>query len=63
MWLRSLFALGRSACSPVRRFQPPHRRRPRLSLERLEDRALPSNYTAASVSDLWALGVNREDQA
>jgi hypothetical protein len=38
----------------VRRFQPAHRRRPRLSLERLEDRALPSNYTAGSVADLIA---------
>jgi hypothetical protein len=32
--------------------QPPHRRRPRLSLERLEDRALPSSYTAGGVADL-----------
>jgi hypothetical protein len=38
----------------VQRFQPPHRRPPRLSLESLEDRVLPSNYTAASVSDLIA---------
>jgi hypothetical protein len=38
----------------VRRFQPAHRRRPRLSLERLEERALPSNYTAASVPELIA---------
>jgi hypothetical protein len=54
MWLRSLFALGRSVCSPVRRFRPAHRRRPRLSLERLEERALPSNYTAATVPELIA---------
>jgi hypothetical protein len=46
----------------VRRFQPPHRRRPRLSLEHLEDRALPSNYTAASVSDLIA-DINAANQA
>jgi hypothetical protein len=54
MWLRSLFALGRSACSPARRFQAAHRRRPRLSLERLEERALPTNYTAATVPELIA---------
>src|SRR5579875_1002994 len=32
----------------------PRYRRQRLNLEKLEDRTLPSNYTAASVSDLIA---------
>jgi hypothetical protein len=32
----------------------PQRQGPRLTLERLEDRTLPSSYTAASVSDLIA---------
>jgi hypothetical protein len=54
MWLRFLFALGRSACSPARRFPPAHCRRPRLAIEWMEERALSSNYTAASVSELIA---------
>ena len=54
MWLRSLFAPGRSAGSPLRHLPPPQRRRPRLSLEGLEERALPSSYAAAGVADLIA---------
>ena len=61
MWLRSLFALGRSACSPTRRLDRPQRR-PRLALELLEERALPSNYTAGSVSDL-IVDINAANQA
>ncbi len=40
--------------SRVVRRQTPRRRGLRLSLERLEDRSLPSSYTAATVSDLIA---------
>src|SRR5262249_26226237 len=61
MWLRSLFALGRSACSPTRRSDRAQRR-PRLTVEWLEERALPSNYSAASVSDLIA-DINAANQA
>jgi hypothetical protein len=41
---------GRTRCP----WPPPSSRRPRLTLERLEDRTLPSTYGAASVSDLIA---------
>jgi hypothetical protein len=61
MWVRSLFALERSACSPTRRSDRPQRR-PRLTLEWLEERALPSYYTAGSVSDLIA-DINAANQA
>src|SRR5262249_38725916 len=61
MWLRSLFALGRSACSPTRRSDRAQRR-PRITVERLEERGLPSNYAAASVSDLIA-DINAANQA
>jgi hypothetical protein len=62
MWLRFLFALGRWASSPARRFPPAHCRRPRLTLECLEERALPSSYTAGSVSDLIA-DINAANKA
>jgi hypothetical protein len=41
--------------------RPPARRRARLRLERLEDRSLPSAYTAASVADLVA-DINAANQ-
>ena len=55
MWFRSLFASWKSGLSRSPRPQPrPARRGTRLVLEHLEDRTLPSSYTAASVSDLIA---------
>jgi hypothetical protein len=62
MWFHSVFALWRSSSSPARRCQPPRRRGPRLSLEQLEDRTLPSTFTAASVSDLVA-DINAANKA
>jgi hypothetical protein len=55
MWFHSLWASWKSARSRGWRPQPrPARRRTRLILDHLEDRALPSAYSAASVSDLIA---------
>jgi hypothetical protein len=51
MWFHSLLASWKSA-RPRR--TPPARRGTRLTLERLEDRTLLSNYSAASVSALIA---------
>src|SRR6516164_1501503 len=39
-----------------------HRRGPRLTCEQLEDRTVPSNFTAATVSDLIA-DINAANQA
>ncbi len=55
MWFHSLLASWQSGVWRSRRPQPrPARRGTRLTVERLEDRSLPSAYTAASVSDLIA---------
>ena len=55
MWFHSLLASWKSGLSRSRRPQPrPARRGTRLVLEHLEDRALPSSYSAASVSALIA---------
>src|SRR6516162_5042287 len=56
-WLRRLpRAFPRPCDRQARRARPPatRPRGPRLSLERLEDRMLPANYTAAGVADLVA---------
>ena len=59
MWLSRL----RNRIPDPRCSRPPaaKRRRMRLSPERLEDRTLPSNYIAASVSDLIA-DINASNQ-
>jgi len=55
MWFHSLLASWKSGLSRGRRPQPrPVRRGTRLVLEQLEDRSLPSSYSAASVSALIA---------
>src|SRR6516225_9663118 len=54
MWFRSVFALWRSGCTASRRSQLARSRHARLTLERLEDRTLPSSYTPGSVADLIA---------
>jgi len=55
MWFHSLLPSGKSGRSRGRRPQPrPARRGTRLVLEQLEDRSLPSSYSAATVSDLIA---------
>src|SRR6516164_2641698 len=56
MWLTSIIGFGRSASGRTRRQRAPvkPRRSPPLSLEQLEERALPSNYSAATASDLMA---------
>ncbi len=55
MWFHSLLALWKSGLSRSRRPQPrPARRGTPLVLEHLEDRSLPSSYSAASVSALIA---------
>jgi hypothetical protein len=51
-WLRWLTGWSPPQCNG--RCPQPAARRPRLSLERLEDRSLPSAYTAADVADLIA---------
>jgi hypothetical protein len=53
MWVKKLWQryLGGSARL---RLPPPRRRNTRLALEQLEDRTVPSSFTAASVSDLIA---------
>jgi len=61
MWFRSVFALWRSGCTASRRSQLARSRHARLTLERLEDRTLPSSYTAGSVSDLIA-DINAANQ-
>jgi len=63
MWFHSLLASWKSGLSRSPRPQPrPARRGPRLTVEHLEDRALPSSYTAASVSDLIA-DINAANKA
>jgi hypothetical protein len=64
MWLKAILQrfvnprpIARPAWAQVQR-----RRSARLVLERLEDRTLPSSYTAASVSDLIA-DINAANQA
>jgi len=53
MWFHSLLASLKSGRSRGLRAQPhPARRRTRLVLEHLEDRALPSSYTANTAADL-----------
>jgi hypothetical protein len=53
MWIKKLWQ--RCWSGPARlRPQPPRRRNARLALEQLEDRTVPSSFTAASVSDLIA---------
>jgi hypothetical protein len=60
MWLASIRNLVIGPRSPR---QPAHqRRRAQLRLELLEDRTLPSSYTAGSVSDLIA-DINAANQA
>jgi hypothetical protein len=53
-WLTRGFPHNRDGRTRRPRPSESQRHRPRLTLERLEDRTLPSNYTAASVSDLIA---------
>jgi hypothetical protein len=55
MWFRSLFASWKSERSFSRHLWPrPAERRTRLVLEQFEDRLVPSNYSAANVSQLLA---------
>src|ERR1700756_2535040 len=56
MWFNELCKrwLGRSATVRRAWVPAPRRRGLRLTLERLEDRTVPSTFTAASVSDLIA---------
>ncbi len=55
MWIHSLLASWKSGGFRSRHPQArPARRRTRLTLEHLEDRNLPSSYSAATVSDLIA---------
>jgi hypothetical protein len=64
MWLKAIrqrFVNPPPIARPARA-QVQRRRGARLVLERLEDRTLPSNYTAASVSDLIA-DINAANQA
>jgi len=63
MWFRSLLASWKSRSSRSRRPQPrPAHRGTRLTLEHLEDRTLPSSYSAASVSALIA-DINAANKA
>jgi hypothetical protein len=50
-WLRTLRTTWAPAGRQDRR-QAPRRRGPRLTVEQLEDRLVPSHFTAATVSDL-----------
>jgi hypothetical protein len=55
MWFQSLLSSRKSGVSRSRRPQPrPARRCTRLALEQLEDRVVPTNYSAANVSQLIA---------
>jgi hypothetical protein len=54
MWFHTLLASWKSGRSRVRPHPRPAHRRTRLVLEHLENRTLPSNYSAASVSALIA---------
>ena len=56
MWFLSILGLGRSVCGRAGRGRPPGLlpRHLRPMLEQLEDRTLPSSYTAASTADLIA---------
>src|SRR5262245_12301295 len=56
MWLKNLYRHWQSRWSRARRNRPPaqRQRRPRLTLEQLEDRMVPANFTAASVPELIA---------
>src|SRR6516225_4814267 len=53
-WLTRGFPHNRDGRTRRPRPPGPQRHGPRLTLEQLEDRTLPSSYTAASVSDLIA---------
>jgi len=53
MWIKNLWQ-RRVGGSARLRPRPPQRRSARLGLEQLEDRAVPSSFTAASVPDLIA---------
>jgi hypothetical protein len=63
MWLQNLYrrCLGRPASRAAARPSATRRRGRQLFLERLDDRIVPSNFTAASVSDLIA-AVNTANQ-
>jgi hypothetical protein len=54
MWLTSIIGFGRSASGRTRRPRAPAKPRHslRLNLEQLEDRALPSSYSAGTASEL-----------
>src|SRR5262245_12133534 len=56
MWWTRIFQRSRAspAMTRLRRTPAPRTARPRLALERLEDRSLPSGYTAANVGELIA---------
>src|SRR5437879_1172893 len=56
MWLHKLWQRGLRQPAARRRTRPPatRRRRPRLAIEQLEDRTVPSNFTAGTVADLIA---------
>ncbi len=63
MWFRSLLASCKSGVSGSRRKRScPARRGTRLALEHLEDRSLPSSYSAATVSALIA-DINAANKA
>ena len=63
MWLHALLQRWRARLATKHRVRPPaaRRRGTRLTLEQLEDRTVPSNFTAASVSDLIA-DINAANQ-
>jgi hypothetical protein len=61
-WLMSLMQMYRHWLRRLARHKNPRLRSPRLTLEQLEDRCLPSTYTAASVSELIA-DINAANQA
>jgi hypothetical protein len=64
MWFNEMCKrwLGRSAKRRTARLGTTRRRGQRLSLEQLEDRTVPSDFTAANVSDLIA-EINAANQA